>query len=463
MVIEADLVIDSIGESPADLLAGLLWDDSIEFYCYADKGAPDSVKTLENFFGDPAPIGWITVSPREEDDWLSSHTVQWCNGESVTEASIARDFYEAAGHVLSRAEKGSADVLVKDTLIVLAAHEMQADLVITRRESLLRTELPMAQGITVVTPDDSLALVGHYLRCSGEFLVWKGKTGKVSLDKGLFYRLAIHEHVPEIPQFLRSCVLVDQQHNSDSLTHLAGAVLQRLSRSLVQRDEVWKAANQPQDRNAAEEALSGLDSCLLFLMAAIDALSRIAHVALEIEGEPHLVGWQKRDWIKKVSKKIPELADLVREGSRGGHTLTILRLLRNAIHGEGLLPLAISAGGRAHDTVVGLPVQDTEKILDAVDSVGDRASWGLRELLPGRIHAHPGSLIEKLLPEVLALVNDLIGAMHLNALHEEGAAEPTELNLVMAGMKETAMRRLIGWQLHLGPLLSQPQLEPRPQ
>jgi hypothetical protein len=62
------------------------------------------------------------------------------------------------------------------------------------------------------------------------------------------------------------------------------------------------------------------------------------------------------------------------------------------------------------------------------DSLAERG--GLRELLPGRLHAEPGVLLERLLPAVIELLNELmtgtlVGTLSGVSLKDGGSATPT--------------------------------------
>src|ERR1019366_1516900 len=62
------------------------------------------------------------------------------------------------------------------------------------------------------------------------------------------------------------------------------------------------------------------------------------------------------------------------------------------------------------ETLAGLPGTDGARILAAADRNGGRAEWGLRELIPGRLHAEPAVLLERLLPAIIKLLNELMAA-----------------------------------------------------
>ena len=92
----------------------------------------------------------------------------------------------------------------------------------------------------------------------------------------------------------------------------------------------------------------------------------------------------------------------------GRDTLTILTLLRNTVHEAGLPALAVAGlPGRPGGMLAGLPRGDSARILAAFIRRGGRA-WGLRELLPGRLHAEPGVVPGRLLPAVIELLNELM-------------------------------------------------------
>jgi hypothetical protein len=90
------------------------------------------------------------------------------------------------------------------------------------------------------------------------------------------------------------------------------------------------------------------------------------------------------------------------------------------------------------------------RILAAVDRRGGRAAWGLRELLPDRMHADPSVLLERLLPAVLELLNELMAATPVETLAHV-SLKPEDL-LPPAGLDQSfgeRERHSIRWQLGL--------------
>jgi hypothetical protein len=163
-------------------------------------------------------------------------------------------------------------------------------------------------------------------------------------------------------------------------------------------------------------------------MGAVDATARVVHAALEIGGTPYGAGWQKPKWLGHVSAKAPSLGALFAAGTDETHTLTILRLLRNSIHGEALPPLAVGQSGRRDRTLVGLPASQQADLIAAFTAIGGETAWGVDEVISGRIHADPGVLLEQLLPRVLLLLNKIMDATPVERLSgvslKPGDSEP---------------------------------------
>jgi hypothetical protein len=183
----------------------------------------------------------------------------------------------------------------------------------------------------------------------GDFLVWKdpGSASSASFNKGLFYWVGARELLPAgWRRWFSACVHhshpADPVPGSGELTSLGGAVFQRVTRVLQARDHLLRAANRRQDNDVAEDALIALDTCLVFLMGAVDATARVAHRVLDLPSAGiHQAKWQNSRWLASVAAMAPLLAGIVADGTPGADALTILRLLRNIVHEAGLTALAV--------------------------------------------------------------------------------------------------------------------------
>jgi hypothetical protein len=416
---DAELLGDDRSSWTAEnLLVGLLTHKDIQFWRYGGRGPPPGTPTVLSMSGQPVAVGWVVTEEGAPPGERTTHSVTWAvdelghqmglAGEPVLAASTdsRTKAYETLDPDDARAQR------IADAVAACAARQVKADLYVTDREYLHRLTRSIGEGVTFCTATEALALVGLYLRSQGDFLIWKdsGNDAPYRFDKGLYYWVGARELLPAGWRWFTACVMQDGQTGpgTSELTYLGGAVFQRITRVLQARDDLLRAMNCEQDDNVAADALTALDICLAFLMGALDATARVAHHVLGLPGSIHQAGWHRPGWLQQVAAKAPALADAVAPKTPGADALTILRLLRNTVHDAGLPALAVGYPARRRETLVGLPSADREQILNAADRQGGRQTWGLRELIPGRLHADPGVFLERLLPTVIELLNELM-------------------------------------------------------
>jgi hypothetical protein len=415
-----------LGDDPSswtaeNLLAGLLTHKDIQFWRYSDRGPPPGTPTVLSMSGQPVAVGWVVTEEGAPPGERTTHSLAWAvdklghqmglPGEPVLAASTdsRTKAYEMLDPDDARAQR------IADAVAACAARQVKADLYVTEREYLHQLTRSIGEGVTFCTATEALALVGLYLRSQEDFLIWKdsGSDTPYRFDKGLYYWVGARELLPAGWRWYTACVMHEKIQASgpgtNELTYLGGAVFQRITRVLQARDDLLRAMNCKQDNNVAGDALTALDICLVFLMGALDATARVAHhvLGLSLDGI-HQAGWQRLGWLQQVAAKAPALADVVAPKTPGADALTILKLLRNTVHEAGLPALAVGYPARRRETLVGLPSADRDQILKAADRQGGRQTWGLRELIPGRLHADPGVLLERLLPTIIELLNDLM-------------------------------------------------------
>jgi hypothetical protein len=199
---------------------------------------------------------------------------------------------------------------------------------------------------------------------------------------------------------------------------VGGSLLQRFDRALEQRDKVIVSLSQPQTNDLRDDALHGIDVILLYFVAAVDVAARGAHRTLQISGGEH-AGWQSKrrgGWWEKVNAAEPQLAAVVGNGTAGDAVLTVVRLLRNSVHGAALQGVAYVEYSAPQETLVGLPADQETDLLAAMDRLGGRASWDASSVLPGRTHVDPRSVLDRLFEYVPTLLNDLMEKMPVEQL-----------------------------------------------
>ena len=303
--------------------------------------------------------GWAVL---EAGDGSGVRGVRTARGGTITDNGIfsdlgdvaAADTTTTANTDLSAAE--AADQRRHDALALLVADAVGADLFIMRRPYLYEKRWGVAGGVTLVGIDDALAIVGLYARAQDRYVTSRDPTGRGThtMNRGLFYWVGTRELLPAAWRWFSACLQHSHGGGDGRLVFVAQSVLQRVQRALQMRDEMHLTLNQPQNNDTADQALSAMDVVLLLLMGAADGAARVAHTTLGLTSDPHNSGWQRKQWMKEVAKHSQALGDIFKPSTGHSQVLTILRLLRNAVHGEALQPLCVGVAHSRERTLVGL-------------------------------------------------------------------------------------------------------------
>lgn len=421
------------------LLLGLLTHPYIEAWRYADEGPPpEADRRAEDRGGEVVP-GWVTLDKDESPTGLRDYGVTAATSTGSRETAVAaRQFMEIAAadeeadSYAALAPDAAAAQRAADVLAALVAATLDVDLFISTRPYLYEVRrFRPARGVLVIRPEDALPVIGLYLRRQGQFIGWRSTNGAgtATLNRGLFYWMATRALLPQGWRWMTACVRQSAATGDDTLAYHGQSLLLRVDQALRARDEAFAALNQPQDNDTADDALAALDRLLISLMGAVDVSARVAHMVHDLSDvELYQASWRPgTKWLRALRGKNRPLADLAKSSTHGD-ALTILRLLRNTVHGAALEPLAVSEGalrGRT-DTLVGLPAKDATELLACADRQGGGTAWGMRELIPGRLHADIDVLIERLLPSIVSFLND---AMRLTPVDQLEHAHQTEADL----------------------------------
>lgn len=423
VLLDADVLqgLDMSTSSKKYLLGGLLTLDVIECLRYADEGPPADVPRHEDrFMGEVVP-GWVVLSP---DDGLGYRSARTATGDEIGDYAVIGNAPDVAEHdtrTPAYGELAAADAAAQrraDVLAAMVANAIQVDLFITRRPYLHAMSWNAADGVTFADIDDALAVIGLYLRAQNQYVTSRNPQGGGSstMNRGLFFWVGTRELLPSAWRWLSAFVQHSTRGGDDSLLYLGQSVLRRVERALQVHDEVHVALNKPQNNDTADDALSSLDVVLLLLMGAVDATARVAHSVLGLTSQAYLAGWQRIDWITAVTAVAPQLGAIFQPGTDEVHALTILRLLRNSIHGEALQAVGVGRGRRRDRTLVSLPAPEEPALRAAFVALGGLADWGVEELIPGRLHFDPGVLLEQLFPRVLDMLNKIMDETSVETL-----------------------------------------------
>jgi hypothetical protein len=463
VLVDADLLNQNPDEwTIENLLAGFLSHKDVEHWKYRDEGPPPGTRQVSSPAGFRGTAGWAVAAAAPPGSF-ATHSVSYATNESVGRTWISDESVLAASldnRSGAYEQHGSAQAAARrsaDALAACVAQQLKVDLFVTSRPYLHAVSWALGRGVTYCHPAGALALVSLYLRGQGEYLVWKDpdSASSASFNKGLFYWVGARELLPAGWRWFSACVnhsySTGAVRGSSELVGLGGAVFQRVTRVLQARDDLLRAVNRRQDNDVAEDALIALDACLIFLMGAIDATARVAHRVLDLPlTRIHLAKWQNPAWLANVAARAPDLAAIVAEETAGADALTIVRLLRNTVHDAGLTALAVGLPPRREATLASLPDADKDRILASADRNGGIEEWGLQELIPGRLHADPATLLERLLPATIKLLNDLMNATPVEdlpgaSLTPDKLGPPHERNSPFGERERLSIR----WQLGL--------------
>ncbi len=438
-------------------LAMLLRHQLIDFHLYADEGPPPGTISDSRSTSILVYPGWVYVlNPlpaaarltssgsavhATEDGWSLSgfmgNAADIALGDTRTGAYADMDTVEAA--LQRRRDVVAAQV---------ADQALKADLFVTARPYLLATKLGVTREAVVCSVEEALALVGLYLRTQGEYLL----DDHSRYGRGLYFWVAARALLPAGWRWFSACV----QHSSGGgdLIGLGESALRRVTRALMVRDSVHVRLCRPQDHDVAEEGLADLDEVCVLLMGALDAAARVAHRALGLSpGGEFGAGWQKTKsggWLDQVGAVEPDLQARVATGTDGQYVLTVLRLLRNTVHGAALRSLQSQSSGKPSETLVIVPDGERAEIKTALEALGGAEGWGGRTLA-GALVFEPGVVVDRLCQAVIPLLDDVMRLTPVERLAHVVLGPEDYLPLADDSVFDAVRSARILWQLGLRP------------
>ena len=394
----------SIFATPEDLLTELLGHPLVEVFRYSDDGPPSDLTPSDG----GAYEGWVVV---EGHDSLHGWSGIFSTGPTNTSVgAVMGNAVDVAGRDSTSetyahlppddaAHRRRADALA----VQVAKQVLKADLYVTNRAYLRARQWGVTSGVTLCRPDEAIALLGLYFRAQGVFPIVR----RVGMNRGLFYWVGAREMLPETWRWFSACVQHAEGRGDDSLMLLGGSLIQRFARALQARDQVHVSLNQPQNNDTQDAALADLDVALVLLMGCVDVAARVAHRALALPTKEHYAAWQDQGWLSAVGQQATHLAAAVIPGTDGCNALTILRLLRNSVHGIALQGMAHQSGSNAMESLVGIPAKDEKKLQTAMSALGGTTAWGAR-MLANQLHLDPGIFVDQLFDHLVLLLNELM-------------------------------------------------------
>ncbi|HEV7937222.1 MAG TPA: hypothetical protein VGP18_04270 [Solirubrobacteraceae bacterium] len=436
------------------MLAGLMTSDLVTALRYTDAYPPGFV--AHGVAYDPL-VNFYHVALRDTPTWLApernaSGTVKYSVNRPLGTLPLIAFGNSNTSDAHPRHEAtvtADSEQQYDGTLAVNAAQVIGADILITARSVPSRSG---SNDVTFCGLDEALAVLGLYLRAQGRYIV-VGYPPGLGYDVGQasFYWLGTDDLLWSSRKLTIACERSLRHGGDDRPLLLSLSVRQRVQSTLRTRDAVNLALNMPQSVAAADDALASVEIVLLLLMGAVDATARLAHVVLALSGDARSAGWQRERWLRAVADTAQPLAALFASGTRNAHTLTILRLLRNAIHGEALALLGTEQRSQLKRTLIGLPAGERDELIEAFEALGGSAAWGIEELGPGRrLHADPGIFLDQLLSHVISMLNttmDTVPIDHLPGFDLGEIEREEDLLAWPSEMERLSIRSQLGIQL----------------
>jgi hypothetical protein len=314
---------------------------------------------------------------------------------------------------------GDTDEILRVLLLASASRDRGADTLVTASPVLIDPALrgPVARDSNAMPAKAALALVGLYLRTRDDFTLRRLHGFRETVDLGLFYWVLARELLPNAWRSTSAGAQHKQATGDDRVFQLFISAITRLDRTLRSRDRLHHQLKLEQNNNTADEALFSLDTSLVFLVGAFDAVGRAAHLTYGLDpSRLHEVSWRRSWRTRQLAPVAASLVQLMDDGTPARDALDLVALLRNTVHGEALRTVAAKYSSRPLQHVLLLPKDQELQLLAIIDRQGGNDAWGIREL-PGRgISMQMDVFVESVLPMAVNALDTLMGGIEVERL-----------------------------------------------
>jgi hypothetical protein len=404
---ELRVVIDRATAPPGDaleLLLGFGHHPLVDLLSTRDEGLP-----------------YLDIGPIDQQEDLAPVVISRPDG-SRTDTGVWRagQWQAFADRYLhERPDLGDHDQILRALLLGSASEHRGADALVTTSPVLIYPAIggSVARDSNAMPVEAALGLVGLYLRTRDDFTVRQVQEGRQRLGRGLFYWVLARELLPNAWRSLFAGGQHDQATGDDSVFQLFSSAITRLDRALRSRDRLHHQMKLEQNLDTADEALFALDTFLVFLVGAFDAVGRAAHLTYGLKpNKLHDASWRRQWRTRQLAPVAPALAQLMDDGTPTRDALDLLALLRNTVHGEALTTVAIKHASRPLENVLLLPKDQEQKLLAIIARRGGDDAWGIRQLSGLGISMRIDVFVESVLPMASDALDRLIGAVEVERL-----------------------------------------------
>jgi hypothetical protein len=322
---------------------------------------------------------------------------------------------------------GDTDEILRVLLLASASRDRGADALVTASPVLIDPALrgPMARDSNAMPVEAALALVGLYLRARDDFTLRRMPGLRETFDRGLFYWVLARELLPNAWRSTSAGGQHKQATGDDRVFQLFISAITRLDRALRSRDRLHHQMKLEQNNDTADEALFALDTFLVFLVAAFDAVGRAAHLTYGLDPTRlHEVSWRRSWRTRQLAPVAANLAQLMDDGTATRDALDLVALLRNTVHGEALRTVAAKYSSRPSQNVLLLPRDQERQLLAIIDRRGGNNAWGIRKLPSFGVSMQMDVFVESVFPMAINALDTLIGGIEVERM---AGVQPTTL------------------------------------
>lgn len=314
------------------------------------------------------------------------------------------------------AEPGHEERGERAAVMVHGAGDHDADAFATA-DPLLLEKLPLhfIESGNPMTVDESVALLGLFLRVREDFTLDLGEGYRYTTGRSGFYFVLMRDMTPSGWRWFSGCVAHSHNTQDERLMLTAQSALERIERSLRARDRLHEKLQLPASRDLSDEAIFYFDVALLMLGGAFDGLANVAHVVHGLTGSERQIGWGSRSWMKKLGAANPSLGQMMARGQPHRDARELVAILRNTIHQESLRTIMWQSGGTTRERIV-VPLGIEAELEAVLARVGPAEPYGVRRAADGRLYIEPGVYIERILPPVFASINAVMDVTPVETL-----------------------------------------------
>lgn len=306
----------------------------------------------------------------------------------------------------------------QDMLLAQANYRFKQDILVTLSPRLLNHcgELRI-RAVNPRKPSEAAKIIGLFLR-SREHYIYHS-------NHWMHYCFLARHRLPSVAHCFSACVRA-QAIRGDDITELGQSILTRCSRALQARDTIGEQFYLPQSHNTRDRIMYHFDYLTLLLSGAFDAEARVAHRAYRIsKPDEKDARFQFKDFRKALKNNgANELYNVVL-GQRFRDLHTIIRELRNTIHGGSLSTLTVQdiPVTSPEASFVNLTGATGQVVWETLKRCSSPEKWGLSEKLYG-VLLEPYSFAIALVDEAFELIDAIAAAIKIDGLFPDGHPIP---------------------------------------